>query len=106
MSRKSKNMMGEIWFMETEDWNESPWFREWLEMAREKKSDKNAHAESEDHNGQRDNEAQNSESREFAPPFAEWDFSLRENVMMRLPQSVLALIPPQMAKAYMNTRLP
>jgi hypothetical protein len=88
--------------METEDWNDSPWFREWLEMARGKQGEKNGPSESDDCKEHRDNDSKGSESREFAPPFAEWNFSLRENAMMRLPPSVLALIPPAMAKAYIN----
>ncbi|MDB6108904.1 MAG: hypothetical protein JWR69_654 [Pedosphaera sp.] len=98
--------MGEVLVMETEDWNESPWFTEWLEMARGKEGEKGGNPESGDSEPQRDNESKTCDPREFAPPFAEWNFSLRENAMMRIPRSVLALIPPSMAKAYLNAPPP
>jgi hypothetical protein len=91
--------------METEDWNESPWFIEWLEMARRKQSEDSGHPESEDCQKQ-DDELKISDPREFAPPFAEWNFSLRESAMMHIRQTVLALIPPPMAKAYINAPPP
>jgi hypothetical protein len=90
--------------METDDWKEAPWFKDWLKMAREKQVETGDHSESDGHKEHREGDSKPSEQREFAPPFGEWNLSLREHAMMRLPKGVLALMPPQMAKAYLNAR--
>jgi hypothetical protein len=73
------------------DWNESQWFKEWLELARQNPAQNRDEPGWETDTSRPDNRPKPKESREFSPPFGEWNFSLRESIMLRLPRRHLML---------------
>lgn len=72
-----------------EDWNQSFWFIEWLNLARKKIEDDN----SKEHQttGVRRKKPEPGICHEIAPFFTDWSFSVREHSTLHLPELAFRL---------------
>lgn|GEM_PF-2706306 len=64
------------------EWDESDWFNQWLEMARRQQTgDGSSDSDQQGNNS----DADSRECSEFAPPFGEWNLSLRDSNILSFP---------------------
>jgi hypothetical protein len=77
---------------EINGWDDAAWFKRWLELAREPQDENVDEPKTEEDEAEPQDEASPSERSEFAPPFAEWNFSVREGALLNLPRGVAASI--------------
>ncbi|MDB6019314.1 MAG: hypothetical protein JWR19_3803 [Pedosphaera sp.] len=77
---------------EINGWDDAAWFKRWLELARESQDENSEPPKTEEDEAGPQQEASPAEKREFAPPFAEWNFSVRECALLNLPRGVVASI--------------